>query len=273
MNILTSQLPSGGYGYNFSNVSVSPMTFLQITKYLENVPGTDDKLARYMFDLRNLVEEDRNILDLYIMDADFLIFYKKLITVSSDTTFQVTIECPECGHKISTGISMNKDIHFKAVEKETMGGANIVFGNGHRYNTVIPTVREFFRTLDRYIRFKKIEDIRLIKTISLIQGEYPNQIEDDVLQAKHSDITMLLALYELYFDRVEPIEVHCPECEKEKNPEERRGIAVSVDTLIADFFREICVNCPIDGDKILFEQVREAGQPGELQLGDSSGFE
>ena len=38
MNIPVSQLPSGGYGYEFSDIQVSPMTFLQITKYLENLP-------------------------------------------------------------------------------------------------------------------------------------------------------------------------------------------------------------------------------------------
>ena len=271
MNILTSQLPSGGFGYNFSSVSVSPMTFLKITQYMENVPE-GDKLAKYLFDLKNLIEEDRNILDLYIMDADFLVFYKKLITVSSDSTFQVTVACPDCGAKISHGISMNKDIKFKAIEKDTMAGASIELG-GHKYNTIIPTVREFFRTLERYIRYRKIEDLRLIKTISLIQGDYPNQIEDDVLGAKHSDITLLLALYELYFDRVESIPVVCPECSKTAKPEERREIAVSVDTLIADFFREICVNCPVDGDKILFEQVRETGQPGDVLPGDSLGIE
>lgn len=272
MNILTSQLPSGGYGYTFSSISVSPMTFLQITKYLENVPE-NDSLEKYLFDIKNLVEEDRNVLDLYIMDVDFLIFYKKLITVSSDSSFQVSLTCPTCGHKINTTVSMNKDIHFKAVEKSTMDGASIEFENGHKYETVVPTVKEFLRVFERYLRFRKIEDMKLIKTISLIKGDYPNEIESDVLDAKHSDITLLLALYELYFDRVETIPVYCPECNKDKRPEERREIAVSVDTLIADFFREICINCPIDGDKILFKQVRQTGQSGELYTGDSDAIE
>lgn len=272
MNILTSQLPSGGYGYSFSSVSVSPMTFLQITKYLEGCPESDN-LEKYLYDLKNLIDEDRNILDLYIMDADFLIFYKKLITVSSDASFQVTITCPECGEKINTSISMNRDIHFKAIERKTMEGATVEFENGHKYQTTVPTVREFFRVFERYLKYRKIEDLKIIKTISLIQGDYPNQIESDVLDAKHSDITLLLALYELYFDRVETIPVYCPVCNKNLKPEERREIAVSVDSLIADFFREICINCPIDGDKILFKQVREIGQPGGVYPGDGTTIE
>ena len=51
MNILTSQLPSGGYGYNFSSVSVSPMSFIQITHYLENVPE-NDPLEKYLYDIK-----------------------------------------------------------------------------------------------------------------------------------------------------------------------------------------------------------------------------
>jgi uncharacterized Zn finger protein (UPF0148 family) len=272
MNVLTSQLPSGGYGYSFSSVSVSPLSFLQITKYIEGCPENDN-LEKYLYDLKMLIDEDKNVLDLYIMDADFLIFYKKLITVSSDTTFQVSISCPVCGHKVNTQISMNHDIHFKAMEKSTMEGAEIEMGNGHKYTTIVPTVREFFRVFERYLKFRKIEDLKLIKTISLIQSDYPNQVEEDVLGAKHSDITLLLALYELYFDRVETIPVFCPECNRDKKLEERREIAVSVDSLIADFFREVCINCPIDGDKILFKQVRESGQHRGVQPGDSAGSE
>ena len=48
MNILVSQLPSGGYGYNFSSVSVSPMSFIQIIKYLEEIPEPDP-LERYLY--------------------------------------------------------------------------------------------------------------------------------------------------------------------------------------------------------------------------------
>ena len=65
-------------------------------------------------------------------------------------------------------------------------------------------------------------------------------------------ITLLLALKDIYFDSVNPITVHCS-CENDKKPEERRGVVVSVDSLIVDFFRDICINSPIDGSKILFK--------------------
>ena len=95
----------------------------------------------------------------------------------------------------------------------------------------------------------------MIKTMALIsnfdlQG---NKIENDVLGATHSDITLLLALRELYYDQLEPIEVFCPHCNKGLKKNERRGVAVSVESLIVDFFRDLTINSPIDAAKILFK--------------------
>jgi len=114
-------------------------------------------------------------------------------------------------------------------------------------------VNEFLKVFDRYLRYRSVTDLKMIKTIALIKGDYANQIEDDVLGAKHSDITLLMALRDLYYDRLEPIEVYCPECNRDKKGEERRSVAVSVDSLIVDFFRELYINSPIDGSKILFK--------------------
>ena len=49
MNIPVSQLPSGGYGYEFADIQVSPMNFLQITRYLENLPE-NDPLEKYLYE-------------------------------------------------------------------------------------------------------------------------------------------------------------------------------------------------------------------------------
>lgn len=253
MTILSSLLPSGGYGYKFPSVSVSPMTFIDVCHYIENLPS-NDPLEKYLYDIKTLLDEDETILDCYVMDLDFLIFYKKLCTVSEDLRYEIAIKCPVCGKEIKKSISFEKDIHFKQIDKKIMEGA-IIELNGHKYETVVPTVREFLKVFEVYLRYRKITDLKLIKTIALIKNfDYEgNQIERDVLEAKHSDITLLLALQELYYDQVEPVQVFCPECNRGKSKEERRSIAVSVDSLIADFFRDICNNSPIDGSKILFK--------------------
>ena len=258
MNIPVQHLPSGGYGYDFPDISVSPMTFLKITEYLENMPE-DDKLEKYLYEINDLIKEDKNILKCYLMDVDFLIFFKKLITVSGDNSFIVDIKCPHCGETIKKKISLDDDIHFRQIDKSVMEGAFIELG-GNRYETIVPTVKEFFKVFEKYLKYRKIEDLEIIKTISLIKDFdiKGNQVEQDVLGAMHSDITLILALKELYNNRLEPVEVFCPKCGINEETGERRSITVDVSSLTVDFFREISDNCPLDGSKILFKQVRES---------------
>ena len=250
MEILTSQLPSGGYGYEFPSLTIRPMTFMEICGYNENVP-TDDPLAKYMYDIKVLLRDDPKILDCYIMDLDFLIFYKKLITVSGDLTYTLSINCPKCGELIKHKIDLNKDIHFSQIDPQIMDGAVIELA-GHRYDVQIPTVKSFMKVFETYLRYRKISDIQMIKTIAMIEGfdTKSNQIEADVLGAQHEDITLLLALRELYYDRLEPIQLECPKCKEDGR---EASVAVSVENLTVDFFRDLCVNSPIDGSKILFK--------------------
>ena len=239
MNIPVQHLPSGGYGYDFPDVKVSPMSFLKITEYLENLPE-DDKLEKYLYEINDLLKEDQRILNCYLMDVDFLIFFKKLVTISGDNTFTVDIKCPRCGETIKQKISLDHD--------------------GNKYETIVPTVKEFFKVFEKYLKYRKIEDLEIIKTISLIKDFdiKGNQVEEDVLGAMHSDITLILALKELYNNRLEPVEVICPKCGINEETGERRSIAVNVQELTVDFFREIRNNCPLDGSKILFKQVRQS---------------
>ena len=249
MIVLTSQLPSGGYGYDFPSLSVSPMTFLELTQYLENVPK--DPLEKYLFDIKLLIKEDKNVLNCYVMDVDFLIFYKKLCTVSGDLTYDLSITCPECGTKIRRKINLETDIHFKQIDDKIMNGAVIEL-SGHKYDVTIPTVSDFLKVFEKYLKYRKITDLKMIKTIALMKNFDldGNQIEQDVLGAVHEDITLLMALRDIYYDRLEPLELTCPGC-IEKG--ERGLVAVSVENLIVDFFRDLYNNCPIDGSKILFK--------------------
>lgn len=242
-------LPSGGYGYDFPSLTINPMTFMEICGYNENVP--DEPLAKYMYDIKVLLKDDKRILDCYVMDLDFLIFYKKLITVSGDLKYGVTVKCPRCGETVSGKIDINKDVHFSQIDPKIMDGATVILGD-HTYDTIVPTVKDFIKVFEVYLRFKKINDLKMIKTIALF-GDFDtkaNQIEADVLGATHDDITLLLALRELYYDRLEPINLVCPNC---KEGGREASVAVSVESLAVDFFRDLCVNSPIDGIKILFK--------------------
>ena len=222
---------------------------MEICGYNENVP--EEKLAKYMYDIKLLQRDDPHILDVYVMDLDFLIFYKKLITVSGDLTYNLSINCPRCGNKIDAKVDINSDIHFTQIDPAIMDGAVINLG-GNKYDVKVPTVRDFLKVFDVYLRYRKINDLKMIKTIAMISGfdTQANQIEHDVLEATHEDITLLLALQELYYDRTEPINLVCQACKEDGR---EASVAVSVESLTVDFFRDICKNCPIDGTKILFK--------------------
>lgn len=253
MEIDVSLLPSGGYGYNFPTVKIKPYNFLEICNYLNDIPESDP-LGKYYYDVHELLKDDQNIKDCYVMDIDFLIFYKKLCTISDDLSYQIEIKCPSCGKPIQKVINFSEDIHFKQIDPKIMNGAKIELG-GHEYDTIVPTWTDFMKVFKLYMKYRKITDLNMIKTIALIKDfDYQaNQVEKDVLGATHNDITLLMALRELYYDRLEPVEVYCPDCNKGLKLEERRSVAVRVDSLIVDFFRELYINSPIDGTKIVFK--------------------
>jgi rubredoxin len=209
-----------------------------------------------MYDIELLKKDDPNIKNCYIMDVDFLIFYKKLCTVSEDLSYKIEVTCPECKKTISKTISFSEDIKFRQIDEKIMEGCAIKLGN-HQYETIVPTVNDFMKVFKVYLRYRKIQDLKMIKTIALIKDfeSNSNQVEQDVLGAKHNDVTLLMALRELYYDRVEPIQLYCPECNKGKKQEERRSVAVSVESLIVDFFRELYINSPINESQILFKQI------------------
>lgn len=257
MEILAQNLPSGGYGYPFPSITIKPMTFIEIVGYLESVPS--DKLDRYLFDIKAVTADDPNINNCYIMDLDYLIFMKKFITVSKDLSLKVTVKCPKCGNKITKYIKLS-DITFKAADPMILAGAEVEL-NGGIYNITAPTVNDFIDVFGNYLRSRKISDLDTIKIISLFKefNTRPNVMEHAVMNSMYDNITLLLALKDLYFNRTEPIIITCDECSSnndEEGCEEGGSVTVSVNDLIVDFFREIIINNPINENKIKFKQIQ-----------------
>ena len=180
MEILSSYLPSAGIGYDFTTIHLDPMTFLEMTNYTE---GTKDisPIEKYFYDIRLLTREDPNILKCYIMDVDFLIFYKKLISVSSGTTITITVQCPTCGATLKREISLEKDIKFEGIDEKIMNGALVELG-GHKYDVAVPTVKDLLRVFDVFKKFGRVSDLKMMKTISLFKDfdTKSQQIEKDV---------------------------------------------------------------------------------------------
>jgi endogenous inhibitor of DNA gyrase (YacG/DUF329 family) len=196
-----------------------------------------------------LVDEDPNVLNCYIMDLDFLIYYKKLISVSGNTTLTISVQCPSCGTVIKREVDFEKDIKFETVDEKIMNGAQVNLG-GKKYEIRVPTVQNLLKVFDIFKRYSRVNDLKMMKTLALFEefDTKSQEIEKDVLGATREDITLLLALQELYFDRVEPIKAICPKCDKE-----RRGMAISVNSLVVDFFQSLTLNSKFDGTKIVFK--------------------
>lgn len=248
MEIISSYLPSSGIGYKFPSIKLNPMTFLQMTRYTEDTKNLS-QIERYFYDIRMLIDEDSNVLNCYIMDLDFLIYYKKLISVSGNTTLTVSVQCPSCGTVIKREVDFEKDIKFEAIDEKIMNGAQILLGK-EKYDIRVPTVQNLLKVFDVFKRYSRVNDLKMMKTLALFEDfdTKSQQIEKSVMGATLDDITLLLALQELYFDRVEPIKTICPKCDKE-----RRGMAMSVNSLVVDFFQSIAINSKFNGSKIVFK--------------------
>jgi endogenous inhibitor of DNA gyrase (YacG/DUF329 family) len=248
MEIISSYLPSAGIGYKFPSLHLNPMTFLQMTRYTEDTKDLS-QIEKYFYDIRMLIDEDKNILNCYIMDLDFLIYYKKLISVSGNTTLTISVQCPSCGTVVKREVDFEKDIKFETVDEKIMNGAQINLG-GKKYEIRVPTVANLLKVFDIFKRYSRVNDLKMMKTLALFEefDTKSQEIEKDVLGATREDITLLLALQELYFDRVEPIKAICPKCDKE-----RRGMAISVNSLVVDFFQSLTLNSKFDGTKIVFK--------------------
>ena len=205
MEIISSYLPSAGIGYKFPSLHLNPMTFLQMTRYAEDTKDLS-QIEKYFYDIRMLIDEDKNILNCYIMDLDFLIYYKKLISVSGNTTLNISVQCPSCGTVIQREVDFEKDIKFESVDEKIMNGAQINLA-GKKYEIHVPTVQNLLKVFDIFKRYSRVNDLKMMKTLALFEDfdTRSQEIEKDVLGATREDITLLLALQELYFDRFQSL--------------------------------------------------------------------
>lgn len=253
--MLVQNLPSGGYGYTFDGINVSPMKYGQILEYLDNIPN--DPIEKFYFDYCLLKADDPNIDNLLVPDFEFVRFYKKAITVNKNCEYTTTLVCPDCGTKFYHKIHLT-DIKFSSLDKSIIEGCCIKLGE-REYNVKLPTIAEFFKVFNNYRRYKKTTDMKLIKLIAMFEDavKYPNQFESLVIDAQYDDVVALTMLYDLYYELLEPIVVYCPKCNDGiEDPSKMRGMAVEIDSLTADFFRDLIVNNRVDRQKVLFGKVR-----------------
>lgn len=253
MELLTQNLPSG-YPYPFPSIRVVPMTFAQILEYSENLPSSE--VERYYFDYVVVKADDERVDQLLLPDLEYVIFFKKGLTIARNVTFDSTVTCPECGNDVKVHFSLGQ-VKFNHLDPEMSKVFNLEVG-GSLHPVKIPTVAEFMNIFAKYRRFKKVSDMKMIKLIALFMGapQYLNRYEDLVVKATYEDITVLTMAYQLCYEIVEPLTVYCPECNKGVSTDQQRGVVVEIQSLTTRFFRVIIENNRLTSSKIIFGEIQ-----------------
>jgi hypothetical protein len=254
MQLLTQSLPSG-YPYKFDSLNINSMYFGQILEYLEFVPSNE--IEKFYFDYKLVLADDPHVDDLLLTDLDYVVFFKKGITISEDLEFKTSAICPRCKSTIDLNFKLS-NVRFKHLDPRLYSEIlEIKFDNTSRIIRM-PTVKEFMTIFSNYRRYKKITDMKLIKLIALFQDStmYQQLIEQAVVRSTHEDITMLATLDKLFYDTIDPLKVHCDNCVKLDLDTQKGGeVEVSIDKLISNYFREIIENNPIAESKIILREI------------------
>ena len=280
MELLAQRLPSGYKDYPFLSLKINPMTFAQVLEYMENLPSSP--VERFYYDYTTVLSDDLNINKLLLCDLEFVVFYKKCLTINKDLRFPVQTVCPDCSSVIDTYFNI-KDIRFINLEKELLDGIKVRFYNDD-HKVRMPTVSQFMYIFSAYRRYKKVSDMNIIKLIALFENSETQlqKYESMVVDAVYEDTKVLVRLHKAYYSIVEPINCICEECKRnferlkllkmeeiagrgelDKDIQLRElqmsvygGVAVSIDNLIANFFRAVTESDGPDEDEILHREIR-----------------
>lgn len=248
MILYAEDLPSGGrFLLDKSSIRFRPLTFLEIISYMEDKSG--NTIKNYMRDLHWLFKLDPNTKKQSLYDLDYLIFMMKASTISENKEFISNVNCPVCGAHNHIRFELG-DFKFKDFDEEEIV-EKVALGD-YNYKVKVPTIETFYRVLQKYALYKKTDSADVVKLISLFPEfeTMPNDIENAVLGASREDIAVLHFLESKYLSSVIPLKRTCDVCQKEG------GMAIGVDSLVADLFRDVLLNCQPDESKIQFRKIR-----------------
>jgi hypothetical protein len=245
MVLTVNDLPSGGYFGSAPPIAMTPFTFLEVLEYNNYV--ADDALKKYTRDLKYLVKMDPGVLKHSLYDLDYLIFMMKVHTIADNVEFTSSCTCRHCGHDNVIHFDLG-NFKFKDISKDDKKVQSVLM-NGVKYKVKVPTIEHFLSVLEKYNLYQKVSSSDVVKLISLFPEfqTMPNDIEDAVFDANRDDISVLYYLETLFLTSVEPVFKECTKCKNE------RGMAIRIESLIANMFRDILLNNASLESKILFE--------------------
>jgi hypothetical protein len=282
MELLTQNLPSGNI-YPFSSIQIKPMFFAQILEYMENVPSSP--VEKFYFDYKVVLKDDPNIDHLLLCDLEYVVFFKKCLTISKDLEFTTHATCPDCGSVLKTQVTLSR-IEFNHLDQTLLNGLRVDF-EGNYHNVRMPTVKKFMEIFSKYRLYKRVADMNIIKLISLFEGveSFLQKYENMVVNATYNGISVLASLNAIYYRTIKPLYYECEDCKlkfdklnslkmegllskdkddpviieqlKELQESKYGGTTVGIDDLIVNFFRDVVENNGLTYAQIIPREIRK----------------
>jgi hypothetical protein len=246
MIIKSTDLPSGGLLGGLSSYEIKPLTFIELVHQKTSPEVTD--IRSYVRDLKLLKKVDENIGSAPLIDADYLIFLMKMVTINESLKFKHRIKCPHCGNEIRIDIE-SSDVKVKPLEKVV---TEIELG-GIMRPVKMPTINEFLIFFDRLPPYSDDWGLDMVKLYSLFYN-YQIQppvglVKEMVDQATHEQITHLMVTEDYMLQAFQNCKKECPDC--------KGGLSIDPVSSVADIFRLTLRSNQFNPNKIRIKQIRQ----------------
>lgn len=244
MIVLESDCPTmGRFSLKKNEFSLRPLVYSEILDYVNNKELTDYR--SFLKDLKILLKMDQRIAEASILDADYLIYLMKALTISDELKLTLSYHCQAC-NEVHVFQTDSRNIIFNDLDEQYYR-LDFIKIDGTEYRFTPPTIGEFLDKagdLDRkseslgldFIRFASLFPENPLKTTVRLFSEVTG-----------SDAKLIHLLTHIFFNLVEPIKHVC----KKKGGETTVGIRLSS----VDIFQVLFQSNRVNSNQISFKQV------------------
>jgi len=245
MIIKSTELPSGGLCGGLSSYEIKPLTFIELFHQKTNPEVSD--IRAYVRDLRILIKGDDNIKSAPLVDADYLIFLMKMVTINEAMRFKHRMTCPHCHEEIRLNID---SVDVKPVQL-TKVVTEIELG-GMMKPVKMPTIEEFLMFFEKLPPYSDDWGLDLVKIYSLFYNYQVlppvGLVKNMVDEAIHEEITHLMITENYMLNSFESVTKECPNC--------KGGITIDPIASVANLFRLVLRSNELNPNKIRIKQIR-----------------
>lgn len=249
MIVRASDMPTGGKLSDVGQVTIMPLTFGELLKYLGDEQMTP--LREYIHALEWMKSIDPNIGRCSLLDADYLLYVFKALSSTKDAKIIINTECQHCHNTHSLSLHLN-EIEFRDITDQALKIKEITLSDRKiRFKYV--TIDEFILTVGKLGKIPTTFNIDIIKLVSML-NIFPGEALKLIERSVQKDIALINYLDTLLFQLIKPIEIKCPD-----NPNSR-GTTAAFRMSAVDIFRSIIQLNPITNDQISFGEASSSSE-------------